>query len=76
MNSIISQRGYSISKVGTDPSLLEHHRQRLTVMPQAERQEYAHLVKPIRVYQETDKRLYMPRFLWLKCLATQRPIDL
>ena len=65
MNSIVSQRGYSISKQGTADALLEHHRQRLTVVPHVERKEYAHLAKPIKIYQETDKRLYMPRFYGL-----------
>jgi superfamily II DNA or RNA helicase len=62
MKSIVSHRGYSISKTGTDEALQDHHRKRLTVVPHIERQEYAHLARPIRIYQETDKRLYMPRF--------------
>jgi superfamily II DNA or RNA helicase len=65
MSSIISQRGYSIAKKDVDKSLLSHYKTRLTVTPKVERQEYAHLVEPIIVYQETEQRLYMPRFFGL-----------
>jgi superfamily II DNA or RNA helicase len=66
MKSIISHRGYSIAKSGTDAALLQHHRDRLTITPHVEREEYAHLAKPIAVYQETAQRLYMPRFYGLR----------
>lgn len=65
MDSIISHRGYSVSKKGTDAALLKHYKQRLTITPHVEKQEYAHLAQPIMVYQETAQRLYMPRFFGL-----------
>lgn len=65
MNSIVSHRGYSIAKKDTDKALLSYYKQRLTVTPHVERQEYAHLAEPIIVYNETDQRLYMPRFFGL-----------
>lgn len=63
--SIVSHRGYSISKTTTDPAIIEQHKAQLTIMPAAERPEYAHLIKPIKIYKETDQRLYMPRFYGL-----------
>jgi hypothetical protein len=65
MSSIVSHRGYSISKKDTDKALISHYKDRLTVTPQVERQEYAHLVQPIPIYNETEQRLYMPRFFGL-----------
>lgn len=60
--SILSHRGYSISKKTISPENLAIHRKALTIMPFVEREEYAHLAQPIKMYQETDQRLYMPRF--------------
>lgn len=64
--SILSHRGYSIDKKKESAEVVVHHKKQLTVMPHIERQEFAHLSKPIHLYQETDQRLYMPRFYGAK----------
>ena len=68
--SILSHRGYSIPKKGTPPDVLNKYRKELTVMPFVEREEYAFAIKPIKLYTETDKRFYMPRFYGEKVLGT------
>ncbi len=61
-NSLLSHRGYSLSKKQTESSLLRSYKQKLTIIPYVEKQEFAHLAEPIHVYFETEQRLYMPRF--------------
>ena len=68
-NSILSHRGYSISKKDVPASVLKHYRSELTVMPHVEREEYAFGIKPIKLYSETDKRFYMPRYYGMKTLG-------
>lgn len=68
-NSILSHRGYSISKKGTSTSVLSHYRKELTIMPFVEREEYAFAIKPIKLYTETSKRFYMPRYYGVKQLG-------
>ena len=62
MKSILSHRGFSVCKESTDPKQLRKYRADLTVTPFVEREEYAGYVEDIHVFQETNKRLYMPRF--------------
>ena len=62
MKSILSRRGFSIDKRGTPADVLKKHREQLTITPHVEREEYAHLSQPIKIYQETEQRLYVPRF--------------
>jgi hypothetical protein len=60
--SILSRRGYSVNKKTLRREVLQEYRKALTMTPFVEREEYAHLAQPIKMYQETDQRLYMPRF--------------
>jgi hypothetical protein len=66
MESILSSNGYSLSKSKCSPSQLSEIRRELTIQPYVERKEYAGSVKPIKVYVETAKRIYMPRFYGLE----------
>ena len=68
-NKILSHRGYSISKKGVHSSILAHHRKQLTITPFVEREEYASNIKPIKLYNETEKRFYMPRFYGMNILG-------
>lgn len=67
--SILSHRGYSISKKGVDPNILNHYKKELTIIPYVEREEYASSIKPIQIYQETPKRFYMPKYYGVKMLG-------
>ena len=69
MSSILSHRGYSIDKRNVSADVLANHRKELTVVPFVEREEFRHLSQPIRLYQETDQRLYMPRFYGTRVLG-------
>jgi superfamily II DNA or RNA helicase len=64
--SILSHRGYSIPKSKYSTSEIAQHRRQNTIIPYVEREEYAAFVKPIKIYQETGKRLYLPRFYGTK----------
>lgn len=66
LKSILSHRGYSISKTGTTKKQLLKYKSDLTIIPYIEKEEYAHTAQPIKIYQETDKRLYVPRFYGAK----------
>lgn len=59
--TILSRNGYSISKKELTASELSEVRRELTVIPHVEKKEYAGSVKPIKIYDETEKRIYMPR---------------
>lgn len=59
--SILSHRGYSIPLKNTDEAVIAHHKANLTIVPYVEKEEYASFVQPIKIYQQTAKRLYMPR---------------
>lgn len=69
MKSILSHRGYSIAKKGVPSNVLQHYKDELTVMPYVEREEYAYGIKPIKLYSETPKRFYMPRYFGMKVLG-------
>lgn len=69
LKSILSHRGYSIAKSGLDPEVLQHYKNDLTITPHVEREEYAFNIKPIKLYAETDKRFYMPRYYGMKQLG-------
>jgi superfamily II DNA or RNA helicase len=69
MKSILSHRGYSIAKKGVDPATLKKFKSDLTIVPHVEKEEYAFAIKPIKLWSETDKRLYMPRYYGMKVLG-------
>jgi superfamily II DNA or RNA helicase len=66
MSKILSGNGYSLSKTGTDPQILAKCRRDLTIEPFIERPEYGAGVEPIKIYHETQQRMYMPRFYGIK----------
>jgi len=69
LQSILSHRGYSIAKKGVTPNVLSQYKSELTVMPHVEKEEYAFNIKPIKLYTETEKRFYMPRYYGTKTLG-------
>ena len=66
MKSILSHRGYSLSKSALDDETLMKIRSDLTIIPHTEKEEYAFAIKPIKLWTETDKRIYMPRYYGMK----------
>jgi superfamily II DNA or RNA helicase len=66
MKSILSHRGYSINKAAVGVMKISELKKELTLIPFSEREEFAHLVKPIELFQETDVRFYMPRYAGIK----------
>jgi superfamily II DNA or RNA helicase len=66
MSKILSGNGYSISKTDTSVEVLSKCRHDLTIEPFIERPEYGMNVQPIKIYHETQQRMYMPRFYGIK----------
>lgn len=60
--SILSHRGFSFDKQSFKPDLIRQYKKDLTIVPFVEREEYAYLAQPIKLYQETAQRIYVPRF--------------
>lgn len=64
--SILSYRGYSVAKECLEELELSAHRKNCTIVPHVEREEFAFNIEPIKIYSETDRRLYLPRFYGMK----------
>lgn len=60
--TILSNNGYSIDKTAYPLSVLAKCRRDLTIEPFVDRPEFGVAPPPIKIYQETGKRMYMPRF--------------
>lgn len=64
--TILSQNGYSIDKKQYSLPELSEVKRELMIEPYVERPEFGSAPMPIRIYHETGKRLYMPRYYGLK----------
>ena len=60
--TILSVNGYSIPKKETPPLVLSKIRRELVIQPHVDRPEYGMNVQPVKIFEETEKRIYMPRF--------------
>ena len=60
--TILSVNGYSIPKSGTSSHIMSKIRRDLTIQPHVDRPEYGMNVQPVKIFEETEKRIYMPRF--------------
>ncbi len=61
LKSILSHRGYSVALSGINQTILDQIKKELTIIPYIENKDYAVKITPIKLYTQTDKRLYMPR---------------
>ena len=61
-NTILSVNGYSIPKNGVPAHVISKVRRDLTIEPFVDRPEFGTNVIPIKIFEESEKRVYMPRF--------------
>lgn len=66
MDKILSRNGYSILKKNYSNDEILRHKKNLTIKPHTDKPEYAFNTKSFKIYQETDTRLYMPRYYGIK----------
>jgi superfamily II DNA or RNA helicase len=68
-NTIMTNYGYLLKKVDTDPKLLENIRNDLTVKPIKKTVKYSEDKEPFPIFQEGNAKLLLPKYYGLEYLG-------